>query len=76
MAIDDPLYQKLLARFEQMPNKLRCPACSDHHWQLRSMEDTFGSSGDAGKIPAIVTIMCLCCGHLSFFDSKALGLTQ
>ena len=75
MGIDDALYQKLLARFEQMPKQLRCPACDDHHWELRSMDETFGRE-TPGKVPPIITIMCQCCGHLSFFDSKALGLTQ
>jgi RNase P subunit RPR2 len=74
MAIDDALYQKLLVRFAQMPKQLRCPACDDHHWELRSMEETFG--GSPGTVPPIVTIMCQCCGHLSFFDSKGLGLTS
>ena len=74
MGIDDALYQKLLARFAKMPQQLRCPACNDHHWELRSMDETFGSADSPGKIPPIVTIMCLCCGHLSFFDSKGLGL--
>jgi hypothetical protein len=76
MPIDDTLYQKVLDRVQKMPKQLRCPACNDHHWELRSMDETFGTSSEkAGKVPPVITIMCTCCGHLSFFDTKGLGLT-
>ncbi|OAI41212.1 hypothetical protein AYO40_03640 [Planctomycetaceae bacterium SCGC AG-212-D15] len=76
MASDSELYEMVLKWAATLPRQLKCPACNDHEWELRSMEETFGKpEGAAVKIPPIVTIMCRCCGHLSFFDSKAMGLS-
>jgi hypothetical protein len=60
---------------KRLPRQLRCPACNDHHWELRSLDDILGKpANDPAAIPPVITIMCTCCGHLGFFDSKAMGL--
>jgi hypothetical protein len=61
---------------EKLPNQLKCPACNDHQWELRSLEETLGIVPDKqADVPPIIPIMCRCCGHLSFFFTKAMDLT-
>lgn len=73
MNSDEELYNLVRAWVDGLPRQLTCPACHEHHWELRSLEETLGGTAAApGRLPAVVTIMCQCCGHLSFFDTKAL----
>ena len=62
MEIDDALSQQIRAHFEKLPTKLSCDACKSHHWEPRSLEEAFGSGEE--KLPPVITIMCVCCGHL------------
>ena len=66
----EELEAKVRAYLDRLPRKLRCPACDDHHWQLRTLDDAPAE----GQMPRVITIMCTCCGHLTFFDSQGMGL--
>lgn len=70
----DELYGKVREFVDKLPKKLHCPACNDHHWELRFLDNALVAAAPTEKIPPVVTIMCTCCGHLSFFDTKAMGL--
>ena len=74
MRKNEELYQKVQEWFARMPKQLRCPACADHHWELRFLEDTVGTENAPAQTPSVITVMCSCCGHLSFFDAKVMGL--
>lgn len=70
---DEDLYNLVKSWVDKLPRQLTCPACHDHHWELRSLEETLrGAAAAPGQVPPVVTLMCQCCGHLSFFDTKAL----
>lgn len=68
----EDLEAKVQAWAARLPRQLRCPACDDHHWQLRFLDEK--PTDDERELPPVVTLMCTCCGHLSFFDSKGMGL--
>jgi hypothetical protein len=76
MPTNEDLYDKVQEWAKRQPQQLRCRACDSHHWELRSLDETFGghSADEPADIPPVITIMCTCCGHLSFYNSKAMGL--
>lgn len=75
MISKEELYNKVHQWTEKLPRQLQCPACHDHQWELRTLEETLGVATDEKvDIPPVITIMCRCCGHLSFFASKGMNL--
>jgi RNase P subunit RPR2 len=77
MPSQEELYQKVKEWMDRLPRQLRCPACDDHHWELHSLEETLGLQAGTTSAPlSVVPIHCQCCGHISFFSAKAMGLSS